>query len=120
MSSGTVAVLVARTGMILNVVAPVAVHAVPAGLLLHGSAGSLTETVTGPAVARSLARRRRRAPVEQGFVVEHVEELEEELEEAGTGNSTLICPELDFFTVVPPAESVSVMVDAEEIDGASR
>ncbi len=40
--------------------------------------------------------------------------------EAGTGNSTLICPELDFFTVVPPAESVSVMVDAEEIDGASR
>jgi hypothetical protein len=35
--------------------------------------------------------------VEQGFVVEQVEELVEELEEAGTGNRTLICPEAETF-----------------------
>src|SRR2546430_7431497 len=76
-SSGTVAVLVGRTGMLVNVPVPVAVQGVPAAMVLHGSAGSTTETVTGPAVARSSALRRSRAPVEQGVVVEHVVELEE-------------------------------------------
>jgi len=62
--------------------------------------------------------------VEQGVDEEQVvgvdEELELELGAVGTGNRTLICPESDFMNVWPPAESVSVMVDAEEIFGASR
>jgi hypothetical protein len=98
MSSGTVAVLVGRTGMMVKVPVPVAVQGVPAAMVLHGSAGSATETVTDPEVAKSSALRRRRAPVEQGVVVEQVVELEElELEEAGTGKRTLIWPEPDFF-----------------------
>src|SRR5437867_13426515 len=65
-SSGTEAVEVGRTGMRLNVLAPVAVHGVPAALPLHVCAGSTTETVTAPEVARSLALRRRRAPPDGG------------------------------------------------------
>src|SRR6266571_5320732 len=91
-SSGTEAVEVGRTGMMLNVLAPVAVHVVPAVLPLHVCAGSTTETVTVPEVARSLALRRSRAPVEGGAVVVP------EVEEAGRGNRILICPEVESFT----------------------
>src|SRR2546429_9676265 len=76
-SSGTEAVEVGRTGMRLNVLAPVAVHGVPAALPLHVCAGSTTEIVTAPEVARSLALRRRRAPVEGGGVVAVVVRSEE-------------------------------------------
>src|SRR5437899_5575306 len=93
-SSGTEAVEVGRTGMRLNVLAPVAVHGVPAALPLHVCAGSTTETVTAPEVARSLALRRRRAPVEGGGVVA----MAVDVEEAGSGSRMLICPEAESFT----------------------
>ena len=97
---------------------------VPVHCVTGVGCGSVTETVTGPGVLRLSAMRRRRAPVEQGVDEEQVvgvdEELELELGVVGTGNRTLICPESDFMNVWPPAESVSVMVDAEEIFGASR
>src|SRR5215472_4653846 len=92
-SLGTEAVEVGRTGIMLNVVVPVAVHGVPAALPLHVCAGSTTETVTAPETARSLSFRRRRAPVEGGGVVGVVLE-----EEAGRGNRILICPEVEVFT----------------------
>ena len=97
--------LVARTGWTVNVLVPVAGHGVPIARLLHGSAGSTTETETEhcgePAhftEERSDANRRRRAPEEQGALAVQVVEVDEELEEAGMGKSTLICPELESFT----------------------
>src|ERR1700745_3780016 len=91
-SSGTEAVEVGRTGMMLNVPPPVAVQGVPAATPLQVWAWSTTETVTIPEVARSLALRRRRAPVEGGSVVVV------EVEEAGRGKRILICPEVESFT----------------------
>ena len=70
--------------MMLNALAPVAVHTVPVGLLLHGWAGSATDTVKGPAARRSVAFRRRRAPVEVALVVVVVVEV------AGSGKRILI------------------------------
>src|SRR5437870_13785856 len=93
-SSGTEAVEVGRTGMRLNVLAPVAVHGVPAALPLHGCAGPTTETVTAPEVARALELRRRRAPVGGGGVVAVVVEVEE----AGRGSRILICHEDEAMT----------------------
>src|SRR6516164_272666 len=92
-SLGTEAVEVGRTGMMLNVVEPVAVQGVPAAAPLQVWAGSTTETVTIPEVARSLAFSRRRAPVEGGGVAGVVE-----VEEAGRGKRILICPEVESFT----------------------
>src|SRR5215472_1103630 len=93
-SSGTDAVEVGRTGIMLKVVVPVAVHGVPAAVPLQVCAGSTTETVTVPETARSLSFRRSRAPVEGGGVVGVVLEVEE----AGRGNRILICPEVEVFT----------------------
>src|SRR6516165_1983704 len=93
-SSGTEAIEVGRTGIMLNLLVPVAVHGVPAAVPLHVCTGSTTATVTVPEIARSLSFRRRRAPVEGGGVVVVVPELAE----AGMGNRILICPEVEVFT----------------------
>ena len=113
-----VAVLVGRTGMMLYVNTPGAVHPVGRGVPVHCvmvtlGFGSVTEIATEhgcpfrqPAGERSPAFRRRRAPVEQGLVLVQVVVVEEELEleEAGTGNKILICPEAEPFVTEPPLE----------------
>ena len=111
MSSGTVAVLVARTGRMLKVKVPADEHPAGSGEPVHWvtvSPRSLTEMVTGhcgtPAQAgpgvRSAAFRRRRAPVEHGVVEVHVVEVVVEVEETGTGIRTLIWPEVESFCTV--------------------
>src|SRR6516225_215304 len=111
--------VVGRTGRMLNVPTPVAVHAVPAGMPLHGWAGSRIETVTVPGTAKSSALRRRRAPVEQGVVEEQVGEVVVvvEVEAVGTGNRTLICPEVESFGT---GCVLNLIFEAEERFGASR
>src|SRR5215467_14146484 len=112
-SSGTDAVEVGRTGMMLYVPVTVAVHGVPTAMPLHGWAGSWMETVMGPALARSDSKSRRRAPVELRFVVVEVVEV-------GKGNRILTCPEVESFGTVPPPESVRIIRVDEEILGALR
>ena len=111
------AVLVGLTGMTVKVPAPVAVHEVPTAFPLHGWAGSTTEMVNVPAEKRLFAFRRTRAPVEAGGGVGVVLVL---VEVVGSGNRILICPEVESRIVVPPAESMRLILEAEEILGASR
>src|SRR5215472_11140664 len=97
----------------VKVLVPDAVQGVFTARPLHASAASTTETETvheatpaQPGGVRSEAFRRRRAPVEQGVVDEQVVAgvVEVELEEVGTGNRTLICPEAEVFGMgVEPA-----------------
>src|SRR5215472_13923515 len=104
MSSGVVAVLVGRTGIMVKVLVPEAVQAVPAALPLHGCFGSVIETVTCPGLAKSWALRRRRAPEEQGVVVEQVVAgvVVVEVDAAATGKIILVWPKLEGLGNDPP------------------
>ena len=89
-SSGTEAIVVGRTGKMLNVPVPVAEHWVPAARPLHFCAGSAMVTVTGPELARSLSLKRSRAPVDVGVVVLVQVDVVVLVLVTGKGNRTLV------------------------------
>src|SRR5580704_1968784 len=106
---------VGRTGKMLKVKVPAELHPEGSGVpgqVVTGSPESWTVTVIGLAVelTRLFAKRRMRAPVEEGFVTVPV----------GIGNRTLTWPVAELSDVTPLCASVSVMVEAEEILGALR
>ena len=105
MSLGEESRAVGRTGIILYA-------NTPPGVVVTGWPGSVTEIVTGlaSALARFAANRRTRAPVEGGLGTVAV----------GIGNRTLIWPDVDVSVVRPLFASVKVMIEAEEMFGASR
>src|SRR5579863_7638114 len=106
---------VGRTGKMLKVKVPAELHPAGSGLpvqVVTGSPESLTVTVIGLAVelTRLFAKRRMRAPVEEGFVTVPV----------GIGKRTLTWPVAELSGVVPPFASVRVICEAEEMFGALR
>jgi len=97
---------------------PAELHPAGSGVpvqVVTGSPESVTETVTGPAVVRLFAKRRRRAPVEdwaaQVVVVVAVH--------VGIGNSTLTWPPAELIAVAP-LFCVIVICEAEDMFGALR
>src|SRR5579864_5596528 len=103
MSPGEESTAVGRTGIMLYVKTPPAV-------VVTGSPGSVTETVTGPAPARLFENKRTRAPIDGGLVTVPV----------GMGKSTLSWPAAELSTVWLLPASVNVMMDAEEMFGAFK
>ena len=83
--------------------------------------------MTGPEATRSEALRRRRAPVEQEFVLVLVVVLQAavvvvvvEVEVVGSGNRILICPEVESLVTEPMPGPVRVIFEDEERLGALR
>src|ERR1051326_718393 len=107
---GDEATTVGRTGISVNVNWPPAV-------VVTGCPGSVTENVYVSGVAdppatpaKSPSSSRTLAPIEGGGVLPLV----------GTGKITFTCPDADVNVFVPPFWSVNVMIDADEILGASK
>src|SRR5580704_874522 len=115
MSFGVEFKVVGRTGNMLKLNVPAELQPVGRGVPVHvvtGSPGSVTVTVTGLAlaVARLFAKRRTRAPVEDGFVTVLV----------GIGNRILTWPPAELIVVTLWFASVRVICEAEDMFGALR